>query len=184
MSRAFGWDFQADRNAGRLTISHVPLGSLDLDALGAVVRRLLAGGDVTRVVIDSLAEMVFAGRESERFPAFLRSLAGIIRAAGASLLVTSETTSLGPSKEPLGGLMFLFHNVFQLRYLEHHSKVERVLNIVKMRNSDHDTAVHLCQVTEHGLEVVGRLDDVTGILGWSTLTDTPLILKPAAPVPA
>jgi circadian clock protein KaiC len=183
MSRSFGWDFQAECDAGRLTISHVPMGSLDLDVLGAVVRRQLADGDVTRVVIDSLAEMVFAGRESERFPAYLRSLAGLIRAAGASLLVTSETTSLGPSKEPLGGLMFLFHNVIQLRYLEHESKVERAVNIVKMRNSDHDTAVHLCRIKEGGLRVVGPLDEVTGILGWSTLTDTPLILKPASPLP-
>jgi circadian clock protein KaiC len=80
--------------------------------------------------------------------------------------------------------MFLFHNVIQLRYLEHQSRVERVLNIVKMRNSDHDTAVHLCRVMDQGLHVVGRLDEVTGILGWSTLTDTPLVLKPAAPLPA
>jgi circadian clock protein KaiC len=184
MSRSFGWDFQAAREAGRLTISHVPINSLDLDVLGGVVRRLLSGGDVTRVVIDSLAEMVFSGRESERFPAYLRSLAGIIRAAGASLLVTSETTSLGPSREPLDGLMFLFHNVIQLRYLERGSQVERVLNLMKMRNSDHDTAVHLCRVQEQGLQVVGRLDGVTGILGWSTLTDTPPVLGSAAPLPA
>jgi circadian clock protein KaiC len=183
MGRAFGWDFQAARDQGQLTISHVPMGSLDLDVVGTVVREHLAGGDVTRLVIDSLAEMVFAGRESERFPAYLRSLAGLIRAAGASLLVTSETTSLGPAKEPLGGLMFLFHNVIQLRYLEHRSHVSRAMNIVKMRNSEHDTAVHLCRIDAAGLEVVGPLEGVTGILGWSTLTDTPLVLEPAATLP-
>jgi circadian clock protein KaiC len=79
--------------------------------------------------------------------------------------------------------MLLFHNVIQLRNLEHQSHVERVLNIVKMRNSDHDAAVHLCRVMDHGLNVIGRLDEVTGILGWSTLTDTPPALKPAAPLP-
>jgi circadian clock protein KaiC len=183
MARTFGWEFATARHTGRLSISHVPMGSLDLDVLGAVVREQLAGAEITRVVIDSLAEMVFAGRESDRFPAYLRSLAGLIRAAGASLLVTSETTSLGPSKEPLGGLMFLFHNVIQLRYLEHRAQVRRAVNIVKMRNSHHDTAVHLCQVTSAGLTVEGQLDKVTGILGWSTLTDTALILDPAVALP-
>jgi circadian clock protein KaiC len=184
MGRAFGWDFDTAQGTGLLTISHVPMGSLDLDVLATLVRQQLAGGGVTRLVIDSLAEMVFAGRESERFPAYLRSLAGLIRAAGASLLVTSETTSLGPSKEPLGGLMFLFHNVIQLRYLEHRSRVNRALNIVKMRNSDHNTEVHLCRVTGNGVEVVNALEGVTGILGWSTLTDTALVLEPGSPLPA
>jgi circadian clock protein KaiC len=184
MARTFGWDFDAARDAGRLAISHVPMGSLDLDVLGSVVREELAGGGITRVVVDSLAEMVFAGRESDRFPAYLRSLTGLIRAAGASLLVTSETTSLGPSKEPQGGLMFVFHNVIQLRYLEHDSQVSRAVNIVKMRNSTHDTAVHLYKITSAGLQVVGPLEKVTGILGWSTLTDTALVLDPGVPLPA
>jgi circadian clock protein KaiC len=171
MARGFGWDFQAARDTGRLAVSHVPMGSLDLDVLAAVIREELARDPVTRVVIDSLAEMVFAARENERFPAYMRSLNGLIRTAGASLLVTSETTTLGPAQEPLAGLMFLFHNVVQLRYLEHNSRVARALNIVKMRNSDHDTGVHLCTITGNGLEVGPPLDGVTGILGWSTLTD-------------
>lgn len=172
MASAFGWEFAAARDDGRLTISHVPMGSLDLDVLASVVRQNLAAGPVTRVVIDSLAEMVFAARETERFPAFLRSLSGLIRASGASLMVTSETTSLGPTNEPLGGLMFLFHNVLQLRYLEHSSEVARALNVVKMRNSEHRKGVYHCHITAEGLAVTGRLDGVTGILGWSTLTDT------------
>jgi hypothetical protein len=60
-----------------------------------------------------LAEMVVAARESERFPAYARSLTGLIRAAGATLLITSETTTLGPSPEPIGGVMFLFHHLEQ-----------------------------------------------------------------------
>jgi circadian clock protein KaiC len=172
MARGFGWDFQSARDTGQLAISHVPMGSLDLDALAAVIRAELADGQVARVVIDSLAEMVFAARESARFPAYMRSLTGLIHAAGASLLVTSETTTLGPSTEPLAGLMFLFQNVIQLRYLEHHFKVGRALNIVKMRNSKHDTALYMCTIAHNGLSIGEPLEGVTGILGWTTLTDT------------
>jgi circadian clock protein KaiC len=172
MARGFGWDFQTARDNGLLTISHVPMDSLDLDVLAAVVREELAEGQVSRVVIDSLAEMVFAARESERFPAYMRRLIGLIRAAGASLLVTSETTTLGPAKESLSGIVFLFHDVIQLRYIERNSKVGRALNIVKMRNSEHDTGIYLCTITSDGLSIGEPLEGVTGILGWTTLTDT------------
>jgi circadian clock protein KaiC len=173
MAAGFGWDLAAVRTDGKLAISHVPMGSLDLDVLASVVRQELAGRQVARVVIDSLAEMVAAARESDRFPAYLRSLVGLIRSAGASLLVTSETATIGPSPgEPLNGLMFLFHNVIQLRYLEHYAEVGRAINIIKMRNSGHDTSTYLCHITEHGLTIGDKLQGLTGVLGWSALSET------------
>jgi circadian clock protein KaiC len=181
MANGFGWDFPAAQADGRLTISHVPMDSLDLDVLAAVIRQQLAGGQISRVVIDSLAEMVFAARESERFPAYMRRLIGLIRAAGASLLVTSETTALGPAKESLSGIVFLFHDVIQLRYIERNSHVGRALNVVKMRNSEHDTGIHLCAITNEGLQVGEPLEGVTGILGWTTLTEILGVQHPLPP---
>jgi len=68
----------------------------------------LRAGAVGRVVFDSLAAMVMATREGHRFPAYARSLMSIIRDARASVLITSETTTLGPELEATGGLSFLF----------------------------------------------------------------------------
>jgi circadian clock protein KaiC len=125
---------------------------------------------------------VTAARESERFPAYLRSLVGLIRAAGASLLVTSETATLGPpAGEPLNGLMFLFHNVIQLRYVELHAEVGRAINIIKMRNSDHDTGTYLCHITKDGLTIGDQLLGLTGLLGWSALSDTRTVKAGAVP---
>jgi circadian clock protein KaiC len=176
MAAGFGWNLHAARADGQLAISHVPMGGLDLDVLASVVRQELAARQVSRVVIDSLAELVAAARETERFPAYLRSLVGLIRAAGASLLVTSETATLGPpSGEPFSGLMFLFHNVIQLRYLEHYADVGRAINIIKMRNSRHDTGVYRCHITEHGLTIADKLEGLTGVLGWSALSQAQLV---------
>jgi circadian clock protein KaiC len=169
MAAAFGWDLKAGREEGLLVVHHVPLGELDLDLLTSRIRDELGGGFIHRVVIDSLAEMVFACRESERFPAYARSLIGLIRAAGASLLVTSETTALGPSQEPVGGVMFLFHNVILLRYIERNSATGRAVNIVKMRNSDHSKDVYQFTIDTGGLSVGGVIDGVTGLQGWSAL---------------
>ncbi len=165
----FGWDLSRDLKSRRLVIQHVPVGELDLDILAAAVRRELGRGGVRRVVIDSLAEMVLAARESERFPAFARSLVGVIRAHDAAVVVTSETGTLGPMTEPVGGLSFLFNNVVLLRYLEMDSQTRRAINIVKMRNSNHDKGVFEFVIGDSGFELGERLESVTGVLGWSSL---------------
>jgi circadian clock protein KaiC len=165
----FGWDLANARKSGQLAIHYVPVGELDLDTIAAAVRRELTKGSVRRVVIDSLAELVFAAREADRFPAYSRSLVGWIRAAGASVVITSETTTLGPMTEPIGGLSFLFHNVILLRYLEIGSELRRALNIIKMRTSNHDKGVFEYVIDDKGLTIKDRLEGVTGVLGWSAL---------------
>jgi len=38
-----------------------------------------------------------------------------------------------------------------------------------MRDSDHDKGLWAFEITEHGFEVQGKVEDVTGLLGWSAL---------------
>ncbi|BAL91736.1 hypothetical protein AMIS_65160 [Actinoplanes missouriensis 431] len=173
MAAGFGWDFSAACRSQKLMISHVPVGDLDLDVLAAVIRHRLADCSTRRVVIDSLAEMAHTARETERFPAYLRSLVGVVRNAGAALWVTSETRTFGPVDDPLAGLMYLFHNVIQIRYIEHRAEIGRALNVLKMRNSRHDNALHECRITADGVTVGDRFTEVSGMLGWSALRTRP-----------
>ncbi len=169
MGAAFGWDLAAAHASGHLVISYVSMGDLDLDVLANAVRADLADYSVSRVAIDSLAELVLADREWGRFPAYMRSLVGHVRAAGVSLLATSETTGSGITAQSLEGLMFLFDNVIDLRYIEQQSELGRALNVVKMRNSPHQMTLNSAAITDKGLVVGDRLEGVTGRLGWSAL---------------
>ncbi|MHB8611966.1 MAG: ATPase domain-containing protein [Candidatus Dormibacteraceae bacterium] len=166
---SFGWDLRPYLKAGQLRIFNVEEGALDLDFIASVIRSELAKGSLGRMVIDSLAEMVAGARESARFPAYARSLLGSLRAAGVSVLTTSETSSLGPTTDIVGGLSFLYHNVVLLRYIENHSEVGRAVAIYKMRDSDHDKGLWAFAITEHGFEVKSKVEGVTGLLGWSAL---------------
>jgi circadian clock protein KaiC len=170
---SFGWDLDEALRSRQLVIHHVPQGELNLDTLGAVVRKELSNGAVSRIILDSLAELVVAVRETDRFPAYARSLIGFIRAAGASVLVTSETTALGPEAEPIGGLSFLFNNVLLLRYIEMDSETRRALSILKMRDSDHVKGVYQFEIDAQGFKLMGKLEGVTGVLGWSALSARP-----------
>jgi circadian clock protein KaiC len=167
---AFGWDLRSAEAAGQITIPQVPLGDLDLDALATSVRSELATHAVDRIVIDSLSELAFAARESERFPAYMRSLVGLIRASGTALLIASETGAEGIPVTALDTLLFLFDNVIDLQYIEQGSQVGRAIHIAKMRSSYHQMTLHQVTITtEHGLAVGDELEGVTGRLGWSAL---------------
>jgi circadian clock protein KaiC len=169
----FGWELGPFLESGQLSIYHVPEGALDLDVVASVIRAQLAGDSLQRMVIDSLAEMVLAAREAERFPAYARALLGMLRAAGVSVVTTSETSSLGPMLDPVGGLSFLYHNVFLLRYIEQNSEVGRAVAVLKMRNSGHEKGLWEFVITDHGFEVLQKLEGVSGLLGWSALSDSP-----------
>jgi circadian clock protein KaiC len=168
---SFGWDLAGAREDGRLLIYHLPQGIFSLDMLGAAVREGLTAEGVRRVAIDSLAELVYAAREAERFPAYARQLAGFVRAAGATAVVTSETATLGPLAEPPGGLSFLFHDVVLLRYIEQDSEVRRAVSVLKMRDSDHEKGLRQFVIDDRGLTIGDRLDDLSGVLGWSALRE-------------
>jgi circadian clock protein KaiC len=162
---SFGWELVSGLDSGQLRIHHVPQGELNLDSLGAIVQRELAGGPLRRVAIDSLAELVVAARETERFPAYTRMLSGLVRAAGASMVITSETEVMGPILEPLGGLSFLFHNVVLLRYIEVESEMRRALYVLKMRDSNHGKDLVQFEIGEQGPKVLGKLEGFSGVLG-------------------
>jgi circadian clock protein KaiC len=157
---AFGWDFSTACKSGQLVISYVPPGGLDLDMLSTTIRRELHTREVSEVVIDGLPELGHAAREGERFPPYLRSLIVLMSAAGASLMVTAETATVGPQiDEPLNGLVSMFHNVIQLRHGERHSEVERSVNVMKMRKSDHDRAIYSYSITPEGLTIGAKLSE-------------------------
>jgi circadian clock protein KaiC len=178
MAAIFGWDVATASAAGQLTISSVPTGDLDMDVLADTVRASLAASPVRRVVIDSLAELILAAREWDRFPAYMRSLVGIVRASGSSILVTSETTASGLAAQSMERLMFLFDNVIDFRYIEDEAGLGRAVNIVKMRNGAHQMSLNRAAITASGVEVGDPIEGASGRLGWSALR------SPYTPAPA
>ncbi len=169
MGAAFGWDLAAARASGQLTIAHVSMGDLDLDVLANAVRSNLAEFPIARVAVDSLAELVLADREWSRFPAYMRALVGLVRAANVSFLATSETTASGITAQSLEGLMFLFDSVIDLRYIEEQSTLGRAINIVKLRSGAHKMTLNSFVISGEGLVVGDKLEGVSGRLGWSAL---------------
>jgi circadian clock protein KaiC len=164
---AAGMDWRGREN---LVLCQIPPVELDLDSVATIIRGELERGDVRRVVVDSLAELAFAARDNDRFPAYVWALGGYVRAAGGTTLFTNELAALGHGSE-MGGLSFLFNNVFFLRYVEVESELHRGLNVLKMRQSDHEKGLTEFAIGPTGITVVGRMEGITGLLGWTALRE-------------
>jgi circadian clock protein KaiC len=167
-ARASGWDW-SKYSDDQLVIRQVAPVELDLDEVGSLIRTELERGDVKRVVIDSLAELSFAARDTERLPGYVWALGGFVRAAGGTSVFTNEIAALGGSGG-LEGLSFLFNNVFFLRYVELQSELARGLSVLKMRESDHAKGLLRFTIDEGGIAFGDQIEDVTGLLGWSALS--------------
>lgn len=161
-----GWPAASDE---QLVIKQIPPVELDLDEVGSIIRAELDRGSVKRVVIDSLAELAFAARETERLPAYIWALGGFVRAAGGTSIFTNEIAALGQAGG-LAGLSFLFNNVFFLRYVEIESELARGLSILKMRESDHNKGLVGFTIDQKGISFGDRIEHVSGMLGWSALS--------------
>ena len=163
-----GWDWSTVSDE-QLVIKQIPPVELDLDQVGSLIRAELERSDVKRVVVDSLAELAFAARDTERLPAYVWALGGFVRAAGGTAVFTNEIAALGQSGG-LAGLSFLFNNVFFLRYVELDSQLARGLSVLKMRQSDHEKGLIRFTIDTNGIAFGDRVEGVTGMLGWSALS--------------
>jgi len=167
-AEAAGWAWSTVSEE-QLVIKQIPPVELDLDQVGSLIRAELERGEVKRVVVDSLAELSFAARDTERLPAYVWALGGFVRAAGGTSIFTNEIAALGRSGG-LGGLSFLFNNVFFLRYVEVDSELARGLSILKMRQSDHEKGLIRFTIDRHGIAFGDKIEEVSGLLGWSALS--------------
>lgn len=133
-----------------------------------VAARLLEALDRTgsqRLVIDSIAELEHAivrSGERERVSDFLAALLIAVRTRGVTALLIREHQKTIASASDLwaGPISILAENVLLLQQLEYRSKLHRVLSVVKMRFSGHDTQVHEFAIRPPaGIELLGHFKE-------------------------
>jgi circadian clock protein KaiC len=96
----------------------------------------------SRMVIDSLMDLLMAAEDDTRFREFIYSLAQRFSREGISLLITDETPDLfGTGWLSQFTVSDLADNAIALNYHCDHSAMSRSLDIFKTRASNHDPAM-------------------------------------------
>ncbi|WNG40991.1 Circadian clock protein KaiC [Archangium violaceum] len=136
------------------------------DALAHELLVLVDHHKVQRLVLDGLEPLLQETLGPRRTPGFLTALTNALRARGVTSLMTQQThVFFGPQLEArLEGLEAIVDNIVFLRYVELRSQLYRMLSILKMRESDYESALREFSISTRGIDVAETFESAEAIL--------------------
>jgi circadian clock protein KaiC len=131
-----------------------------LDALAYKLLDELGRHRPRRLVIDGLDGFMQSAARKERIGLFMTALMAELRACEVDVLLTRET-ELGHWLDlnfPMSTA--LIENILLLRYSEQHSRLHRLISILKLRGSEFDPTVRELRISASGLQAGRAFHDV------------------------
>jgi circadian clock protein KaiC len=127
-----------------------------LDVLAGRLLALLRETGATRLCIDGLHSLFRTVDFPARMRAVSAALAEELTSIGVTTVYTLEapdlmTTPRLPIRIPIDDLSAISHNILTLRMLERDGQFDRMLAIMKMRDSDYDRSIRELTITDHGI---------------------------------
>lgn len=139
------------------------------DLIDALAEQLIAAvrrNKVKRVVIDGLAGFQRLTIAQDRIAPFFTALVNELRGLGVTTFASLEVADLiGPiARAPVSELSTITENLMLLRYVELHSKLYRLISILKVRDNEFDPVLREFIFGKHGLEVGDSFNNVEALL--------------------
>ena len=154
--------------SGMVSVVDSRAADLSIDEIVKVLIEEIRRKGARRVVIDSLSgfELAVAPTFREDFRESLMRMVGALIAEGVTVLVTCELedryTDLRFSPY---GTAFLTDAIIVLRYIEVHSRLLRMMAVVKLRSSVHSNELREFTIDDTGICLGERLVGQEGLLG-------------------
>ena len=148
IARGFGWRFDMP---GIHVLSRSPVDVYIDEWVYELLEKIETVG-AKRVVIDSLADVMAAARDSTRFREWMFSLVQRLTRAGVTLIMTHEVRDLFEvGRISQDGLSHLADNVLVLEYVHANGGIARTLTVFKSRATRHDHRVRAYEITPKGI---------------------------------
>ena len=146
-----------------------------LDALAEHLLAAVRRRQVRRLCIDGFNAFLETSVYPERTNRFFSALLNELRALNVTTIFTYETSELfGPIvKVPTAGVSELVDNIIFMRYVELRSQLYRLISMMEMRESDHDTAIREFKITARGIDVAATFESAEAILTGIAHPTTP-----------
>jgi circadian clock protein KaiC len=116
--------------------------------------------------IDGFGGFNEATAEPERIYRFFIALTRQLHALPVTTLFAVELNNLfGPTIEvPIGAASAVADNIFFMRYVELHSRLHRLISIVKVRESGYDPVIRQFTISRNGISVAASFESAEAIL--------------------
>lgn len=134
-----------------------------IDILGHDLLDAVRRAGATRLFLDGIQGFEASVDNPARLREVFAALADAMAAMGVTALYTMETLDLfGPRIEvPLRGLSPITQNVLLLRHVEVNARLVRMLSVLKVRDSEHDTRLREFRITSRGITLADTFEDTS-----------------------
>ncbi|MGQ4272752.1 RAD55 family ATPase [Terrihabitans sp. B22-R8] len=161
-----GLNLRTKIERGKAEIIWQPATEHNFDELG---ERLLAAIDrlgASRVVIDGLGGFMASTASPDRISRYFAALSNELRARGVNTLYTTESRQViaAPVELPIDNISSLVENLLFFRFVEIHSSIHRLVSVIKMRDSDFDSALREFRISGDGLSVMENRFSTEGLM--------------------
>jgi len=125
----------------------------------------VAKGGVRRIALDSLTNLEYELNQID-LSDYLIALTTYLRKQGITTVLIKEIAELAGGPLTLAGLTVsvTVDNILLLRHVELDGQLERIISVIKIRDSDFDPAVRRYRIGVHGLTIGEPLRGVEGVL--------------------
>ncbi len=155
-ARSIGQPLEALEASGVIELMWQSPGESLLDEIADRVLTSVARRGVRRLVIDGLSGFLDSAVYPERMNRFFSCLVNELRSRDVTVLMTLETRDVVSSVVSMPwGVSGLVDNLFFLRFVHDEGQVERLLTIIKMRDSDYDAGLQRMQIDRQGIHIAG-----------------------------
>ena len=162
-----GRRFAALARQGKVEIIQTRPLDLSIDETLHEVVEAIRRSKARRLVIDSLSgfELALAPTFREDFRESLYRMVTVLTGMGITMVMTAELAdSYTDLRFSPHGTAFLTDAIIMQRYVELKGQLQRVVAVVKMRQSDHSKDVRFFDITDTGIVIGERLADYEGLL--------------------
>ena len=166
---SFGWDLASFEEKGLLHLYCVYPSDCLLEEHFFNIQALIENENINRCVVDSLSAIAHEFEDRE-FSDFAIRLNGFLKNNEVTSFFTAATGSLVGGSTLVGqNLSTLTDGIIMLRYVEMQGKLESVINVLKMRGSDHVKDLRRYMITtDEGVSIRESLTNFEGVMTGSS----------------
>jgi circadian clock protein KaiC len=162
---AYGWDLSTSQEDGSLNFVTTTMFDIVADKLLYQTIDAVTESGAKRIVVDSISSMESASMGKDDVREFMMQLAGYAKTKGITILLNYLTgDTFGANKEQLLGMVStnalrlssIVDGIIIMRYVEREQKVEKLLNILKLRGSNHIRDILHYEINKDGISLGER----------------------------
>ncbi|MFA5866446.1 MAG: ATPase domain-containing protein [Actinomycetota bacterium] len=166
---SLGFDFRKYQESGQLKFlfSSPRVFAKQLQEPGGEFDRLLLEGNVKRIVVDSINNVIEDMKPKDTREFLYSFINGLRRHRTTAIILQEDTQLLGDGCVEESGLSYIVDSLIQLRFIEIKSALQRAIVVIKQRATKNDNQIRKFEITDRGIVIEMPFKGKEGLMSGS-----------------